>query len=160
MIAEFETLLKNAVTEVFTTMLSLPSEVEPPGAEIFSGDAHVAGAVGFIGNKLTGVVYIYTSGDFARKATAQLLGIPESEIDGDVMVNDAMGELTNMVVGHVKSHLSDKGMNCVLTIPSIVRGSHFSIETVSTTERRVISFATTNGQVVAEILVKPTEDAC
>lgn len=36
-----------------------------------------------------------------------------------------------MVVGHFRSRLADRGIPCVLTIPSIVRGHQFGIEPVS-----------------------------
>jgi hypothetical protein len=45
-------------------------------------------------------------------------------------------------------------MPCVLTIPSIVRGMHLTIEPVSTTERRVFSFRSNNNQLVVEVLIK------
>jgi chemotaxis protein CheX len=63
-----------------------------------------------------------------------------------------------MVVGGFKGKLSERDINCVLTIPSIVRGSNFAVETVSDTERLVCSFRTeSNQQVVAEMMIKPSE---
>ncbi len=155
MIQDMDDLVRAAINEVFDTMLNLKIEAEPPGTELLNGEAHIASSVGFIG-KLTGIVYIYSSASFARTVTATLVGLEEAEIDGEEMVNDAMGEVANMIVGNVKSRLSDRGMPCVLTIPSIVRGSHFTIEAVSSTERRVVSFKClkANQQIVIEILIK------
>jgi chemotaxis protein CheX len=71
-----------------------------------------------------------------------------------------MGELTNMVVGHLKSRLSDRGHACVMTIPSIVRGTNFHIEPVSsTTIRRVCSFRSLEHQLVVEIMLRPETKA-
>ena len=154
MIEDLEQLIRLAVTEVFGTMLNFPIQNEALGTSVANGEAHVAGSVGFIG-RLTGVVYLYSTDTFARKITGGLLGLEDDQIDGHEMVNDAMGELTNMVVGHLKSRLSDRGMPCVLTIPSIVRGNHFSIEPVSTTDRRVFSFRSNENQLVVEVLIKP-----
>ena len=92
---------------------------------------HVAGGVGF-GGDVTGVESIVVTTDFAREITCRLLGISDSDIDNESMVNDAIGELANMVVGQIKSRLCDRGLPCVLTIPSIVRGTNFSLEGCST----------------------------
>jgi chemotaxis protein CheX len=143
------------VSEVFDTMLSLKLETEPPGTPVANGEPHVAGSVGFSGI-VCGVVYIYSSATLARRITSGLLGLDESDIDGDEMVNDAVGELSNMVVGQLKSRLCDRGINCVLTVPSIVRGSNFTIEAVSSTTRRVLIFRCEGKhQLVVEALVKP-----
>jgi chemotaxis protein CheX len=154
MITDLEQLIRAAVSEVFGTMLNFHVSVDDPNAPIRNGEAHVAGSVGFIG-RLTGVVYLYSTSSFAKRMTSGLLGIAEPEIDGDEMVNDAMGELANMVVGHIKSRLSDRGMPCVLTIPSVVRGSHLKIESVSSTTRGFYIFKCDDNQLVVEVLIKP-----
>jgi chemotaxis protein CheX len=153
MIEDIEKLIRLAVAEVFGTMLNLSVEPEPAGTELVNGEAHVASSVGFTG-KLTGVVYLYSTGTFARRLTGGLLGMQERDVEGDEMVNDAMGELTNMVVGHLKSRLSDRGLPCVLTIPSIIRGTHLTIERVSSTQRSVFSVRCGGNQLVVEILLK------
>ncbi len=149
MIDDLDDLVKSAVSEVFDTMLSLEIRQEPPGSEIRN-----AGAVGFSG-KVCGVVYIYSSALLARRITCGMLGLEEGEIDGDEMVNDTVGEMTNMVVGQLKSRLCDRGAPCVLTVPSIVRGTNFTIEAVSSTSRRVLTFECAGDQqLVVEVLVK------
>jgi chemotaxis protein CheX len=154
MIDDLDDLVKSAVSEVFDTMLSLEIRQEPPGSEIRNEGPHVAGAVGFSG-KVCGVVYIYSSALLARRITCGMLGLEEAEIDGDEMVNDTVGEMTNMVVGQLKSRLCDRGAPCVLTVPSIVRGTNFTIEAVSSTSRRVLTFECAGDQqLVVEVLVK------
>lgn len=156
MINDLDDLVKAAVSEIFDTMLNLQLQLSPQGTPISNGEPHVAGAVGFSGGSLCGVVYIYSSAALARKITCSLLGLEESDIDGDEMVNDAVGELANMVVGQLKSRLCDRGITCVLTVPSIVRGTNFTIEAVSSTSRRVLIFdCASSHQLVVEALVKP-----
>lgn len=154
MIDDLDQLVNRAVSEVFSTMLNFPVENQPSGTPFHSGEPHIAGAVGFIGT-LSGVLYLYTSVNFARRVTRGLLGLPEAEFPSDEMLNDAVGELANMVVGHIKSRLSDRGMNCVLTIPTIVRGNDFSIEPLSSMQRRVRAYDCVGNQLVAEVLLKP-----
>jgi chemotaxis protein CheX len=46
-------------------------------------------------------------------------------------------------------------MTCVLTIPSIMRGSDFTIEPTTTTRRRISTFQCDDSRVVVEVLLKP-----
>jgi chemotaxis protein CheX len=156
MIEDLDELMTTAVTGVFSTMLGM--EMQPASLENYSanGAPQVAGSVGFIG-QLTGVVYVFTTVPFARRITATLLGLDEAEVEGDEMMHDAMGEMANMLVGQMKSRLADRGMPCVLTIPSVVRGSHFSIEAISSTERHLISFQGEGNRIFIEILLKPSD---
>lgn len=158
MIADVEPLLVTAVSEVFTKMLDLPVTHEPLMDPADPGEFHVAGAVGFIGAS-SGVVYLYLHKTLARRLACRLLRIEDAELESEAMVNDAIGELANMVVGQVKSQLEDRGHTFVLTIPSIVRGSHFTIEPVSTTERLVMHFQTSEGLLLLEVLFKPAPQA-
>ena len=156
MIADLEGLVTGAVTELFSTMLStnmLPVSLEPGFGD---GEAHIAGAVGFVG-RLSGMVYAFTTVSFARRITATLLGLQEAEIEGDEMINDAMGEMANMLVGQMKSRLSDRGMPCVLTIPSVVRGSNFSVEATTSTEGHIFSFVSGENRIFIQVLLKPSD---
>ena len=157
MIDDIEIMLKAAVSEVFCKMLKTEVRAVPVDSEAMSAEAHIASAVGFIGD-MTGVAYLYASSSFANSMTAVMLGMGESEAQGDEMVNDAMGELANMIVGNLKAAMVEKGMSCVLTIPSIVRGSNISIEAVSSATRRVLCFRCGDGQnLVVELMIKPPE---
>jgi chemotaxis protein CheX len=81
----------------------------------------------------------------------------ELEEAGDDAINDAVGEITNMTVGSFKNGLSDCGFPCRLTIPSIVRGSNFVIEPISSAIRHVFHFQCENHRVVADILLQKDE---
>lgn len=153
MIDDLDHLVSSAVASVFGTMLNLPVDEESGTAPAAENQAQIAGSVGFIG-AVTGVVFIYSSVDFARNVTRRMLG-SNGLVAGDEMVNDAFGEITNMVVGHIKSRLADRGMQCALTIPSILRGSQFTIEPTSSTRRRISIFRCAGECVVVEVLLKP-----
>jgi chemotaxis protein CheX len=157
MILDLEKLITGVFLDVFKTSFGMTMKVDGQDSYLLEGEAHIAGAVGFIGD-MTGVVYIYCPLSLARLLTARLAGIDEAEVDADEMVNDSVGELANRVVGGFKGKLSERDIQCVLTIPSIVRGSNFAVETVNDTERVVCAFRTeTNQQVVAEMMIKTSE---
>lgn len=153
MIADLEELVGTAVTELFSTMLGMKMLPVPLEAGFGNGETHVAGAVGFVG-RLSGVVYVFTTISFARRVTATFLGLEETDVIEDEMINDAMGEMANMLVGNMKSRISDRGMPCVLTIPSVVRGSHFSVEAITSTEGHICSFASGSDRIFVQFLMK------
>src|SRR4051812_25359508 len=159
-----------AVGDVFKTMLGRPaalvkatgqaaSESWPPlQASAESARPHVVGTVGFIG-EINGLIYLYLDLEFARLGTCHLLGMTEAELDelGDEVINDAIGELTNMTVGSFKNSLCDAGYPCKLTIPSILRGSNFCVEPISSTTRHTYYFDCAGHRVVADLLLKVGE---
>ncbi len=155
MIKDMEEMLKSAANEVFATMLNMSVTFEPPDQQLQDSQTHVAGAVGFTG-KFNGVIYLYSNLDFARKMTCSMLGLTDDQIEGNEMINDVVGELTNMHAGHLKSRLSDRGHSCVITIPAVVCGRDFRIEPVSGAERYAVCVRANNTNfVLLEMLVKP-----
>lgn len=157
MIEVLEDLVKGAVSEVFSTMLSIKTKPDPSLALMTKNEPHIASSVGFIG-QVTGVVFIYSNEPFARLITSRMLGMDPKDIVADDMINDSMGELGNIVVGYIKSRLCDRGMKCVLTIPSIVRGSQLSIEHVTSATRFAMPFRCDEKyQMAIEVLLKPDD---
>lgn len=160
----FQKTLFHAVHEVFKTMVGqtatlLPvTPAETPNTLSIHGP-QVVGTVGFIGS-INGLIYLYLGADFARRVSARLLDMTDAEIDeaGDEVTNDAIGELTNMTVGTFKNQLCDMGFPCRLTIPSILRGSNFSIEPISSTTRRVYRFDINGNTLVADLLMRPDSE--
>lgn len=153
MIENTGALISAAVTEVFGTMLNMPMLAVPTEECVFAGQDQIASAVGFTG-RLSGVAYLYTTTRFAGRITRGLIGLDATEVTTDEMVNDAMGEMANMVVGQFKSRLVDRGFPCVMTIPSIVRGSQFGIEAVSETQLERLGFRCGDNVLLVELLLR------
>jgi CheY-specific phosphatase CheX len=152
-IEQIDQLTREAVKEVFQSMLSMEMSPEPPSPLTPDPAGQIIGSVGFIG-ETTGIIYLYAGIGFARVITSRMLGISEPEVDAGEMVTDAIGELSNMVVGYVKSRLCNSGLPCVLTIPSVVRGQQLSVEGSSQTTRRMIGFRNCTHHLLAEVLLK------
>lgn len=158
----FRETITRAVQDVVKTMLNLQasfhSEISADHAAehpIEISGPHVVGTVGFIGD-INGLIYLYLGADFATVASSHLLGMSKAELDaaGDEVINDAIGEVTNMTVGAFKNQLCDRGFACKLTIPSILRGSNFSIEPISSATRRVYRFDIGQHRIIADLLMK------
>jgi len=156
----FQDTVTKAVQDVFSTMMGRPavpvaiiSGTPPDSIELEY--PHVVGTVGFIG-AVNGLIYLYLDVAFAQECAGQLLGMNPQELAeaGDEVVNDAIGEITNMTVGTFKNQLSDRGFPCRLTIPSILRGSRFSIEPISSATRRIYRFDIGGHTLTADLLMQ------
>lgn len=149
-------LLTRSVPEVFSTMFTLEARPSEPQNLHALGETLVVASVGFAG-AVNGVVYLHVSAPFARLLAGRMLGMADEEFDGEEMIDDAIGELSNMVVGAVKSRLCDDGLACVLTIPLIVRGQNFSVGATGCLDRRLLSFRCGHDDVMLELQMKPAE---
>jgi len=119
--------VSGAMNEVFDTMISMDIELADGGVQANVQGERIVGSVGFAG-KAVGSVSIQVNDAFARSITAAMLGMELDEIEGDEDVHDVIGELSNMVGGDLKSRLCDGGLDCELSIPSIITGSDFKTE--------------------------------
>ena len=158
--------INRAVADVFKTMLGREPTFSAaaswvhgtPTIPVANSRPQVVGTVGFVGD-INGLIYLHLDLGFARVCTCHLLGMTERELDeaGDEVVNDAIGELTNMTVGGFKNGLCDAGYPCKLTVPSIIRGANFTIEPVSSAVRHIYHFSCAEHRVIADILMKTDE---
>jgi chemotaxis protein CheX len=148
-----------SVASVFKTMLrheiKLADETvvaEPPSP---SAKSQIVGAVGFAG-MANGLIYLCFSDDFAKIATARILGmaLAEVEMHGVEVVNDAIGEITNMTVGGFKNALCDIGFPCKLSLPTIVRASNLSVASVKSAHRHIFHFECVGHRIIADIQMK------
>jgi chemotaxis protein CheX len=81
--------------------------------------------VGLAGS-LCGVLSIRCDSLAARIMAARMLGIsPEELHDNSSDTCDALGEIANMVAGNFKGKLSGIGNHCMLSVPTIIAGSHY-----------------------------------
>lgn len=154
-IDEVSDMLVKSVGEVFDTMLDLSAKPAPL-QDIRQTDAPmVAGSVSFIG-KANGVIYVYYKASFARVLASRMLRTPDAELSSEDMIDDVIGELTNMIVGSIKSRLCDAGAPCVLSIPSVVRGQNLRGGPTSSCDFRLLTMQCENELFLVELLMKPS----
>lgn len=110
-----------ALVRTFQTMLSIQLEhANRRSVPTLEGE-HLLATVGFAG-KAVGKVYLRMDMDSALEIASATLGVPVSELAVGPEVNDAVGELLNIMTGNFKSNLCDAGLDCRLETP-IVRAS-------------------------------------
>ena len=120
--------LNHFVPEVLRTMAGLSAipgkgNANAPQPSVLKG---ISGSIGLSG-RVHGVVYTAFSNSLGQLVAEKILGGSA----GDQDVNDVVAELTNMFTGNLKSILCDRGYNCALSIPSVVRGEEISISAKS-----------------------------
>ena len=160
-----------SVQSVFSTMMGLPicpsdtdaptckrpSEAASPVRFFPDHDSVMVGMVGFLG-KVSGVLYFYLEDAFAQKLAESLLAMDAQEIEqsgGFETVVDALGEICNMMAGNFKNQLSELNYHFRLTIPSIVRGSNFSVEPGSSeTLCYTYPFVSSDQRLVINLIIK------
>jgi CheY-specific phosphatase CheX len=136
--------------EVFSTMLSL--EIVPvQTTERPQFSDRVTGSVGFAGDTVNGVVYLHLSDGLANRVAGAMLGLPPEESLSEMDVNDAVGEVTNMLAGGLKSAFCDAGAMCALCPPAIIRGAAFEVQPAPGLERLWLVFDCVPERAAVEI---------
>ena len=133
--------LMRDVKEIFGTMvgledlLHLPIQIDP----VTNFTDCVSSLVGLAGT-YNGLVSLHMPSTLAMRATSSMLGMEVAEIDDDV--NDAMGEIANMIAGSFKLHLSKSGMDIQISTPSVIHGKEYVISLGSNPDQIAVRFAT------------------
>ncbi len=150
---DLKSFVGNAINEVFETMLSMEVEFSDAYSQNTIEGDRIVGSVSFAG-ELIGSVCIHVSVAFARMMTAAILGMHLDEIQGQEEVNDVIGEVSNMIGGGLKSRFCDSGLNCYLSIPSIICGTDFKIESRDWARHESFVFSHSQHFGILEIFLK------
>jgi len=119
----------DATKEVFSTMMVMEVEDQYPMQEpVNEFHCSITGMVGLAGI-YTGILSIHCPKTLALKITSNMLGMEVDEVGDDV--NDALGEIANMLGGHVKQVLSKGGSDLNLSIPTVISGETYTISSVN-----------------------------
>ena len=123
---------------VFSTMVMMDVVDEFPLTKpVTNFHETLTSMVGLAGSH-TGILAIHCPKVLALRITSNMLGMDVTEIDDDV--NDALGEIANMIGGDVKHIFSPKGADIDLSIPTVIYGSDYMLESMSSAESLVIPF--------------------
>jgi len=146
--------IRRAVVEVFATMLAAeirPEEVvvEPPSPEPNDG---VVSFIGVAGN-WTGTGSLTCSPALACRICAQMLLTESQAVNEEVL--DAVAELTNMIIGNVKSDLEEHLGSLGLSIPTVVFGRNFRTKTAGNAEWVVERFRWNGEDLLVKMYLKP-----
>jgi len=112
-------LLTKSVIETFETMVEMTLEHADTTAISLADHGYLTGTVRFKGEN-SGQVTIAFSPHLAMLITAKIMGGDlGSEDHTPEIINDAVGELVNIVTGSLQSKLSDAGLNSEVGVPEV-----------------------------------------
>src|ERR1700721_2901138 len=106
--------LDSAVSEVFETMLE--RSCDPMEGDVDTVEGKIVARIQFTGT-VDGECLLYASQATASVTAEALLGTPSEP--HDPMVDDAIGELCNMIAGGGKSKLASPAWNCSISTPGV-----------------------------------------
>ena len=146
---DLEVKIIESAKEIFSSMIMMEIEgSEDKGETNQVLEDSISGIIGLAGMR-KGVLAIHLPNAVAMAITGNFLGMDVTEINEDV--EDAVGELANMLGGNVKTILSEKGRDIELSMPSTITGRKYDFQTNKDAERHVIPFITDAGRFSVEL---------
>jgi chemotaxis protein CheX len=150
--------IRAATNDVFTTMLNLtvtPGEVfvEKEEAVPSSGVVSLIGLAG----SWVGSGSLACSAGFAAKIASALLMAPYEAINEDVL--DAVAEVTNMIIGNVKTALENKLGAMGLSTPTVIYGRNFQTRSTGNQEWTVVPFQLGDDRMCVQVCSAPADPA-
>jgi len=135
--------------EIFSTMVMM--EIFVNGDQMKKSvplTESISGVIGLAGTH-KGVLTIHIPNKVAMTITSSFLGMTVGEINEDV--EDAVGELANMLGGNVKSMLSANGRDIDLSLPSTITGQQYDFQSTKDAERIIIPFRCDAGEFTIDL---------
>lgn len=130
--------LIEATKDVFSTMVVMELTDNYPLREpVTRFHCSISGMVGLAG-MYTGILSIHCPQSLALQITSNMLGMDVSEVAEDVC--DAMGEIANMLGGHVKQVFSKGGLDLNLSIPTVITGEDYCLNCMTDKDCVIIPF--------------------
>lgn len=154
---ELVSLVRSAAESVFETML---------GQQIEAGESYMEkvptppsnGVVSFIGlaGAWMGTGSISCSAPCACRIASQLMLSEYSAVDDEVL--DAVAEVTNMILGNVKTMLEERVGPMGLSIPTVIYGRNFSSRTMGKQEWTVVPFDCSGERLEVQLCLAEQRD--
>lgn len=113
--------LREAISQVFTSMVFMAIDPIAPINETISKETCVCASVSFMG-KFEGSLTVRGSIACAKAITINLLAFEEDDPIEQSDIADAMGEISNMIMGSIKSLAYDTVGELAVSAPTIFSG--------------------------------------
>jgi len=144
-----------SVHAIFSSMVMMDIVPGTPiQGEINPLQSTITGMIGLAGTH-RGMLAIHLPEALAKKVTGNFLGMEVEEIDNDVQ--DAIGELANMLGGGIKAILSENGKDIKLSMPSTICGQEYRFQSHYEGESVIVPFAAEDSQFLVELRIKKEE---
>ena len=142
-----------SIHNVMETMLNVKPEQAAPFVKkdnLTNGD--VSGIIGFTESNCAGSIVISFPENTALKVFKLLTGESSNRIGTDVQ--DAIGEMANMVAGGAKSDFSKTGLSFHLSIPTVVVGRNHMLNHSGNLPVMVVPMSLGDDKFTMEVAMK------
>ena len=155
---ELVEIIRGAAVDVFTTMLSQT----PDAGEAYSETAAALssnGVVSLVGlaGPWVGTGSIACSAQCACWIASQMMMAEYEAVNDEVL--DAMAEVTNMIIGSVKTALEERIGTMGLSIPTVIYGRNFTSRAVGNREWTVVPFTAGGESLAVHLCLAPNRGA-
>ena len=141
------------VRDVFINMVGVEDlDHQPLHIDVTTHFSECLTAMVGLAGTYNGLVSVHIPWPLAISFTSLMLGMEVTEIDDDV--NDAMGEVTNMIAGSFKQHLSKGGSDIHLSTPSVVNGADYMVSSGTNIENITLKFAVNGESFIVSISIE------
>ena len=143
--------VQQVVIDIWSSILGLDAVPTPEGVMTkpsVTGIVHISG-------EADGSVSLECPRGLAERVAALMFGLQPQEL-GPGEVEDALGELTNMTGGGVKSLLPGQNQ---LSLPTVVEGTGYQLNVPGSVPLRDVWFACDGEPLVVRIYERATADA-
>lgn len=139
----------NAVRNVFSTMVKVPTEIARPMVKQVPGPSYdVSSIIGFSG-EVVGSVVVSFQLEAAKKLVAAFAQM-ELAVDTPDFA-DALGELANMIAGNAKK---DLGVKASISTPNVIVGAGHHVARLTDVPTLVVPCKTPVGEFAVEVSIK------
>jgi len=135
--------------EIFTGMVMMEIAVAGEPLQTMGPlKKSITGMVGLAGTH-KGVLAVHFPKPVALAVTGSFLGMEVEEINEDVQ--DAIGEIANMLGGNLKTILSDRGKDIHLSLPSTIYGDEYAFSSQAEVDQVILPFQAPAGIFYVEV---------
>ncbi len=131
--------VQETTANVFATMLGVPAVLQQISVER-QATVSMTGLIAMVGmaGPVSGSGCVCMSKSFGCFVASRLLMTEYHQVDDDVL--DAVAEVTNMIIGGLKTALEEDLGPMGLSIPTVVFGDNYVTRSPSLVERMVLTF--------------------
>ncbi len=148
--------VKEATHEVFATMLGIEPLYEGFAGETRAPELGIISLVGITGDWAGSGVFC-CSPALARVLCARMLGgEPASVIDDEVL--DVVAEITNMMIGNVKTALEYAAGPLAISVPTVIHGRNFEFRNAPGLRSLAMTFTAEGQAFEVRISLAPVAD--
>ena len=142
----------DAALNVLDTMASTRAQAGKPYIKkdkVARGDiTEVIGRTG----EARGTISVSFSKKSILSIVSNMFGEEIKELNEEI--NDAAGEITNVISGQARKKLDEQGMSLKAAIPSVIMGKNHTITHMTTSPIIAIPFSTDNGDFTIEVCIE------